>query len=113
MDNYERVAPETLSGETRNFLWKRAKQLKDEFANGMLSREELHPVKQFEMNGAVSAIVDEERLRANRSVERELVWQERNKEKIKEFKNIMRHLEPENTVAGDIERFRPKLRGIR
>ena len=111
--DYERVSPETLSNQTVNFMWKRAKQLKDEFTAGMLSREELHPVKQFLVDGTMIAVVDEERMRTNRSVERELIWLKHNEDKIKEFKNIMRHLDPQNPCPGNIEKYRPKGRGIR
>lgn len=106
--DYERTLPETLSQQTRNEMWKRAKQLKDEFTLGMLSREELHPTKSFLENGTTKHVVDEERMRSNRSVEREAAWLMRNNKKISEFKNLMRHLNPEDPNAGDIEKYRPK-----
>ena len=111
--NYEHTRPETLSPQAQNQMWKRAKQLKDEFTQGMLSRDERHPVKGFEVNGAIKHVVDEERMRAMRSVEREAAWQKRNSDKISEFKNLMRHLNPDDPNAGDVERFRPKKTGIR
>lgn len=110
--DYERTLPETLSSQAQNSMWKRAKQLKDEFIVGMLSKEELHPVKQFSENGTIKAVIDEDRIRANRSVEREMAWSKHNEAKIREFKNLMRHLEPDDPKAGDVERFRPKMRGI-
>jgi hypothetical protein len=111
--DYERTLPEKLSSQAQNEMWKRAKQLKDEFIIGMLSREELHPTKSFLDNGTTKHVVDEGQMRASRSTERELAWQRANENKIKEFKNLMRHLNPEDPNAGDIERFRPKLKGIR
>ena len=111
--NYDRTAPETLSPQAQNEMWKRAKQLKDEFTIGMLSREELHPTKSFLDNGATRFVVDEERMRSNRSVERELMWQKKNADKVAQFKNLMRHLNPDDPHASDIERFRPKMRGIK
>lgn len=109
--DYERTLPETLNPQTEGEMWKRAKQLKDEFAVGMLSREELHPVKGFMENGSMKWVVDESKLQANNSAKRESDWQKVNGNKIEEFKNLMRHLDKENPNAGDIERFRP--RGVR
>lgn len=111
--DYERTLPEKLSSQAQSEMWKKAKRLKDEFMQGMLSRDELHPVKAFEMGGTVKYVVDEERMRALRSTEREIAWQKKNEAKIKEFKNLMRHLNPDDPNAGDIERFRPKKTGIR
>ena len=105
---YERTLPETLAPQTKNEMWKRAKQLKDEFVMGMLSREELHPTKGFLENGTMKHVVDEERMRSNRSVEREHAWQTKNNNKIAEFKNLMRHLNPDDPNAGDVEKYRPR-----
>ena len=106
--DYERTLPETLSPQTESGMWKRAKQLKDEFQIGMLSKEELHPVKGFLDNGTMKWVVDDRKVQELRSAERELIWQKNNGKRIEEFKNIMRHLDPDNPHAGDIERFRPK-----
>lgn len=113
LKDYERTLPEKLSPETESQMWVRAKQLKDEFVQGMLSREELHPVKGFTSNGTVIWVVDEEKLRSLNSVERNVAWEKRNAHKITEFKNIMRHLDPDNPNAGDVEKFRPRLQGVR
>lgn len=104
--SYERTLPETLDGQTQSLMWKRAKQLKDEFTNGMLTKSDLHPVKGFLVDGKMNWVVDEEKMRNNRSVERELAWQKANEPKIKEFKNIMRHLNPDDPNAGDVEKYR-------
>lgn len=109
--DYERTAPETLSAQAKDAMWRKAKQLKDEFTVGMLSREELHPVKGFMENGTMKWVVDEEKMRANRSTERESAWLSKNQAKIAEFKNLMRHLDPDNPTAGDIEKYRTKGRG--
>lgn len=111
--NLQKVIPETLSPESRDAMWRRAKQLKDEFTVGMLSKEELHPVKGFMENGTMKWVVDEGKIRALNSVERNTAWNTRNDAKIREYKSIMRHLNPENPNAGDIEKFRPRLKGIR
>jgi len=105
--SYEATLPETLTPEAQNKMWVKAKQLKDEFTIGMLPRSELHPVKGFSDNGTMKYVVDEERIRVNRSVEREIAWQKANKDKIDEFKKIMRHLNPDDPNAGDVERYRP------
>lgn len=106
--SYEKTLPEKLSPEAENKMWIRAKQLKDKFTVGMLSREELHPVKGFLENGTTKWVVDEGKLRDNRSVERETKWQKYNDSDVREFKNIMRHLNPDDPNAGDVEKFRPK-----
>ena len=105
--SYEKTLPETLSPEVQNKMWIRAKQLKDKFTVGMLSREELHPVKGFLDNGTTKWVVDEGKLRDNRSIEREMKWQKYNDADVREFKNIMRHLNPDDSNAGDVEKFRP------
>ena len=112
-DNLDKVTPEKLMPGVKNMMWKRAKQLKDQFSVGMLSKEELHPVKGFKENGKMVWVVDEEKMRALNSVERNRAWYKDNEAKVREFKNIMRHLCPENANAGDIEKFRPKLKNIR
>lgn len=104
--SYERTLPEKLDPQTESTMWKRAKALKDEFSVGMLTKEELHPVKGFLADGAMKWVVDEEKIRFNRSVEREVIWQKHNEPKIKEFKNLMRHLNPDDPNAGDVEKFR-------
>lgn len=110
--NLEKVNPERLLPASKDAMWRRAKQLKDEFVVGMLSHEELHPVKGFSDHGVMKWVVDEEKMRTLQSVERNSAWLKKNEPKIREFKNIMRHLCPENPNAGDIERFRPRLKNI-
>jgi hypothetical protein len=111
--NLDRVIPETLTPGAQDAMWVRAKQLKDEFLVGMLSKEEMHPVRGVMRNGKVEWVVDEGKMAELRSVERETAWSTKNGTKIREFKNLMRHLCPEDAMAGDIERFRPRNRGIR
>lgn len=106
--DYKRTCPETLTPAVKNAMWKRAKQLKDEFVIGMLSRDELHPVKSIQSDGSMQTVVDNERMTTTRSVERNTTWYKRNDSKLNEFKNIMRHLCPDDPLASDIERFRPK-----
>lgn len=106
--NYDRTAPESLSDDTKNAMWKRAKALKDEFIIGMLSTDELHPVKGMQVEGTIKYVVDYEKINSSRAVERNTAWYLKNNSKIAEFKNIMRHLNPDNPSASDIEKFRPK-----
>lgn len=105
--NFDRTAPEALSAETKNAMWKRAKQLKDEFTVGMLSKDELHPVKGMMVNGAMQYVADYEKINNSRTVDRNTAWYNANSSKLAEFKNIMRHLNPDNPMASDVERFRP------
>ena len=110
--NYERTAPVSLSPQVRSWMWKRAKQLKDQFVVGMLSKKDIHPVSERSIikNGkAVTAVVvDNDKMRQTKAIERNAAWTNRNKEKITEFKNIMRALEPANPGIADVERFRPR-----
>lgn len=106
--DYDRTAPENLSPAVKNTMWKRAKQLKDEFVVGMLSRDEMHPIKSIQVEGSICNIVDSERMSSTRSVERNNLWYKRNEKKLHEFKNIMRHLCPDDPMASDIEKYRPR-----
>lgn len=110
--NYERGAPVTLTPATRNYLWKKAKRLKDEIVIGMVSKRDMHPVKHREIvvNGKakVAAVVDNERIKSSKAIERNNAWMAKNQKKVDEFKRIMRHLEPDNPKIANIERFRPK-----
>lgn len=110
--NYERVLPETLSSNAKDTMWRRAKQLKDEFIVGMLSHEELHPVRAFVKDGTTVWVVDEGKMNSMNCVPRNTAWNQKNAAKVREFKNIMRHLCPEDPNAGDIEKFRPRLKNI-
>ena len=108
--DYERGAPETLTPATRNQMWLRAKQLKDQFTVGMLKKSELHPVSQrliTKGGQAVTGVVaDYDKIRSQKVLEREQAWQKKNKASVKEFKNIMRQLEPDNPNLPNVERFR-------
>ena len=106
----DRVSPEQLSPQVKNEMWKRAKSLKDEFIVGMLSTDELHPVKAHEINGVVQVLVDEDIMRSTNAVARQVEWNNKMGSKVKEYKNIMRHLNPEDPNASDIEKFRPSGR---
>jgi hypothetical protein len=107
---YDKGRPETLSSDVTNTMWKRAKQLKDEFTVGMLTRDELHPVKGFLVEGAMKYVIDDDKVGALNSVKRELEWSKKNEPKIKEYKNIMRHLCPDDPSATDVEKFRQRKR---
>lgn len=113
-NNLDKIMPETLSSATKDRMWRRAKEIKDQFMVGMLSKEESHPTKNFtNKDGVIVHVVDNERMASLNSVERERAWLKRNESNIREFKSIMRHLCPENPNAGDIEKFRPRFRGMR
>jgi len=111
-DTLDKRSPESLNVEAKNAMWKRAKQLKDEFSVGMLSTDELHPVSMQVDGGVTRVLVDNDKMNHIHSVEREVAWQKRNEEKVREYKNIMRHLSPNNPSATDINKFR-KSGGIK
>lgn len=110
--DYDRVAPESLSPETKSAMVKRAKELKDIFSVGMLSKEELHPMKTIYVNGSTKNVWDEQKTNDLNAVKRNKAWYDKNRPLIDEYKNIMRHLFPDDPTAGDIERFRVVKRGI-
>ena len=105
-DTLDKRKPEKLSVEAKNAMWKRAKHLKDEFTVGMLSTDELHPVSSQVHDGVVRVLVNNDKMNSIHSVERELAWLKRNEVKVKEYKNIMRHLLPDNPSATDVDKFR-------
>jgi len=105
-DTLENSRPETLTVEAKNAMWKRAKLLKDEFTVGMLSNDELHPVSKIEKNGVISTVVDRAKMKSLNSVSRQMAWNKKNETKVREYKNIMRHLMPDDPSATDIEKYR-------
>ena len=105
-NTYEKNAPETLSPEAKNAMWKRAKALKDEFTIGMLTTDELHPVSKTEKNGVISVVVDAQKMNNANTVRRQFDWNKKNEKAVREYKNIMRHLCPDNPDATDVEKFR-------
>lgn len=110
--NYERTMPIKLDPQTKNAMWKEAKRLKDKFAVGMVPKDELHPVKHKEIikNGKLvtAVVVDKNKIKETNALERNQAWVKRNENNVREFKRIMRSLEPENPKITDVERFRPK-----
>jgi len=110
--NLERGMPVKLTPAARNYMWKRAKRLKDEIRVGMVRKSELHPVRQRQItkNGQLvtATVADMDKVRATKAIERNRAWGKRNKAKCAELKNILRHLEPNNPRIANIERFRPQ-----
>ena len=109
--NFERGAPEKLSSAMRDYLWKKAKVLKDKFVVGMVPQRELHPIglrnvsKQGNM--VVANVADYDKMNNSKVIERQAAWDKKNKDTVNEFKNIMRQLEPDNPNIANVERFRP------
>lgn len=110
--NYERGMPIKLSPMAKNAMWKKAKQLKDSFIVGMVSKKDMHPVKArstVTKDGLVTKwVADYDKLRETKAIERNRAWLDRNQAKLTEFKNIMRQLEPDNPNIANYERFRPE-----
>lgn len=110
--NLERGKPIKLTPEMKNELWLKAKRLKDEFKVGMLTASEVHPVSQRQISkdgeSKLAVVADYDKMAAGRCVERNRAWYQKNEAKLKEFKRIMRILEPDDPRATDYERFRPK-----
>ena len=100
--------PTILSGEEKSYLWKRAKALKDRFTIGMLSQDELHPVRSIHTEKGIQVVVDESKMNLKHTVDQQVKWNNQNSPLVKEFKNIMRQLNPQDPNAGDIEKYRPR-----
>ncbi len=113
----ERGSPIKMSPAARNSLWKKAKRLKDEFTVGMLTSDELHPVRHREIveDGTVktAVVADYDKMNETKAVERNAAWYKKNEGKTREFKRIMKVLEPDNPNVSDYERFRPKTRKVK
>ena len=120
MNDYQKTLNKSdavsLSSEVRNELWKKAKRLKDKFSIGMVSQDEMHPVshKQIYKNGeAKTAVVaDYGKMNSGRVVERNSAWYKKNENDLREYKRVMRVLEPDDPKATDYEKFRPKSRRV-
>ena len=64
-------------------------------------------------NQGASGILSDQSERSMRKEDAEslqLAWDKKNQNKVREYKNIMRHLAPDNPSATDIEKWRPKGR---
>ena len=102
-----------LTPDVKNALWKKAKLLKDEITIGMVPQRELHPVKtkQVIIDGVskVATVVDNDNINKTRALERNVAWYKKNDGKLKEFRRIIRVLEPDNKNIGQIvENWRQK-----
>ncbi len=106
-NNYEKGLPLNLSPMAKNELWKRAKLLKDRIVVGMVPKHELHPVKEIMRAGKTMVVADYDKLNATKAVERDVVWQKKNANEVRELKNILRQLEPDDPNFANLERFRP------
>ena len=93
ISNYDRIiadgTPKTPYGKQKDELHSRADVLAEEIQKGMPSRDQMdHPAKN---PGAVRKHIN---------------WSKVNDPKIREYREIMKRLEPHDPTAGDIERFR-------
>ena len=110
-DAYSKACPENLDAATKNAMWKKAKELKDQFTIGMLSKDELHPVSTYvNKHNVPVVVVDEDKMSNGNTVQRQKAWDDKQGSNVREYKNIMRHLNPDNPNASDVEKFRPKRR---
>jgi len=109
--NLDRGAPDKLSPAMRDYLWKKAKVLKDKFVVGMVPQHELHPIgmRNISKKGSmvVANVADYDKINKTKAIDRQSAWDKKNKETVNEFKNIMRQLEPDNPNIANIEKFRP------
>ena len=81
--------PRAVRGARKDGMAERAQELKKQIVDGMPTRNEMdHPAK---CPGAVH---------------KHMKWDKRNKEAVREYKNIMRTLEPGDPTATDLEKFR-------
>ena len=110
---YERGCKIKLTPDIKNALWRKARVLKEKIKQGMVSKRDMHPVKQRQIvvNGNVkmSTVVDNERMNRTKAVDRNRVWEKRNHGNLMEFKRVMRLLDPDNPkVTHVVENWRPE-----
>jgi hypothetical protein len=102
-----------LTSDVKNSLYREALRLKQQIMIGMVSQDELHPVRiaRKVIDGVAKdvSVVDEEKMRQTRVVARNTAWYNKNEVNLREFKRIMRVLEPDDPHATKIvESWRPK-----
>ncbi len=105
--NYERGCPITLDITTKNKLWSKLKVLKDRVIVGMVTKRDMHPVKVKQVGGQIRTVVDYNKLRSSKAVERNGQWVDKNEKDLKEIKRILRVLEP-NGSTDILESWRPE-----
>lgn len=93
IDYYDGVlaehSPTTPRGANKDKLWTRAKELEEQMKANMPTREEMdHPARR---PGAVR---------------KHMMWAKVNDPKVREYKELMRRLEPDDPTAMDVERLR-------
>lgn len=91
-DLEDNSAPTDLTAETKNVLHKRKKELIEQIRVGMLTQEEM-------------------RRNPPNAVDRHRRWEKENKDRILEYKNVCRALEPDSDAKdlASVESFRPSM----
>jgi hypothetical protein len=79
----------TIRGKDKDKLAARAKELESIMSEGMPTREEMHDLR-----------------RHPHAPVKNLDWEKRNGKLAYEYKQVMRRLEPQDSGAGSVERFR-------
>src|SRR5574341_1351442 len=89
-EDLEENSPPQLAGDTRDALAKRQRELREKIKEGMLTHEEM-------------------RRNPPGAVDRHRKWERQNKDRILEYKNICRALEPDSDAKdlASVEVFRP------
>jgi hypothetical protein len=110
--HYEKGHPIRLTPSVKNALYRKALRLKQQIIVGMLPQDELHPIKyRPKANGKLEPVVDYEKLKQTKTVERNIAWYDKNEVNLREFKRIMRVLEPDDKgITKIVENWRPKTK---
>lgn len=109
----EKGAPVKLTPQERDELWRKAREIKNRVTQGMVPWHDLHPVKtrQVVVNNEVkvATVVDNDKLNQSRAVDRNIAWEKKNGEDLKEFRRVVRVLDPDyKNPMNLIEKMRPK-----
>jgi len=116
--HHEKGQPIKLTPDVKNALWKKALNLKQQITVGMIPQDEIHPVRVAQRiidgKAKVVSVVDEQKMMRTRVVERNKTWYKANRENLREFKRIMRVLEPEDKdITSITESWRPRTRVVK
>ena len=96
----ERTAPK-IEDRDKNKAWARFKELKEELKGALMNKNDMHPIKTI--NGKIVADMDTAKNNAFELVKRIESGQD---DKIREYRDLARLLEPDDPNIGNVEQLR-------
>ena len=97
----ENHTPPVVTGKTKDLLWKRAKELERLIRKEMPTKDEMHGDRKF--NSEIQKYYQEAR---NRDIDKQVAWTLKQQGNVREWKQIMRTLEPDDPRAANVDRLR-------